>query len=97
MKAWENNLTMPVGIDIFWEEHRRGDAAPRRELLERWEIMYVGELVFNCNLPTDTYDLPRGHHTIHHMIEWSDQPSRIVDHPRTMRQGSSVSRAVYSV
>lgn len=43
MKAWESNLSMPVGIDIFWEEHRRGYAAPRRELLERWEIVYVGD------------------------------------------------------
>ncbi|CAM9955061.1 unnamed protein product [Hapterophycus canaliculatus] len=40
MKAWENNLTTPVGIDIFWEEQRPGDTAPRLELLERWEIMY---------------------------------------------------------
>jgi len=39
MKAWENNLTMPLCIDIFWEEHRRGDAAPRLELLEKWEIV----------------------------------------------------------
>ncbi|CAN0501500.1 unnamed protein product, partial [Ectocarpus sp. 8 AP-2014] len=40
MKAWENNLTLPLGIDIFWVEGG-GDAAPRRELLERWEIMCV--------------------------------------------------------
>ncbi|CAM9775374.1 unnamed protein product [Scytosiphon promiscuus] len=40
MKAWENNLTTPVGIDIFREEQRPGDTAPRLELLERWEIMY---------------------------------------------------------
>lgn len=37
MKAWENNLTIPLRVDIFWEEHT-GDAAPRLELLEKWEI-----------------------------------------------------------
>ncbi|CAN0578072.1 unnamed protein product, partial [Ectocarpus sp. 12 AP-2014] len=41
MKAWENNLTLPLGIDIFWVEGGGGDGAPRRELLERWEIMCV--------------------------------------------------------
>ncbi|CBJ29505.1 conserved unknown protein [Ectocarpus siliculosus] len=42
MKAWENNLTLPLGIDIFWVEGG-GDGAPRRELLERWEIMYEAQ------------------------------------------------------
>eukprot|EP00903_Cladosiphon_okamuranus_P019934 g18320.t1 len=42
MKAWENNLTMPLRIDIFWEEHK-GDAAPRLELLEKWEISYEAQ------------------------------------------------------
>ncbi|CAM9129809.1 unnamed protein product [Ectocarpus fasciculatus] len=43
MKAWENNLTLPLGIDIFWVEDGGEDAAPRRELLERWEIMYEAQ------------------------------------------------------
>ncbi|CAM9140332.1 unnamed protein product [Ectocarpus sp. 13 AM-2016] len=43
MKAWENNLTLPLGIDIFWVEGGGGDGAPRRELLERWEIMYEAQ------------------------------------------------------
>lgn len=45
MDAWKADLHMPLGIDIFWQEHRRGDATPVVELLERWEIMYVVAIV----------------------------------------------------
>ncbi|CAB1106659.1 unnamed protein product [Ectocarpus sp. CCAP 1310/34] len=41
MKAWEKDLTLPLGIDIFWVEGGGGDGAPGRELLERWEITCV--------------------------------------------------------
>lgn len=49
MEAWKANLHMPLGIDVFWQEHVRGDAAPSVELLERWEIMCVVSLTDDFN------------------------------------------------
>lgn len=45
MEAWKADLHMPLGIDVFWQEHGRGDAAPSVELLERWNIMYVSLVI----------------------------------------------------
>lgn len=39
MDAWKPDLHMPLGIDVFWQEHKQGDGAPSVELLERWEIV----------------------------------------------------------
>lgn len=39
MDAWKADLHMPLGIDVFWQEHKQGDNAPSVELLERWEIV----------------------------------------------------------
>lgn len=39
MEAWKANLHTPLGIDVFWQEHRGEDVAPNVDLLERWEIL----------------------------------------------------------
>lgn len=46
MEAWKDDLHMPLGIDVFWQEHSEqserlglGDAPPSVELLERWDIV----------------------------------------------------------
>ncbi|CAN0459312.1 unnamed protein product [Laminaria digitata] len=46
MEAWKDDLHMPLGIDVFWQEHTEhsdraglGDAPSSVELLERWDIV----------------------------------------------------------